>query len=53
MAKKATHSAYFEKAKAKYESGKWTAAMINTLVDAEKLTNEEAEEILSVERRYA
>lgn len=44
MAKKA-HSAYFEKAKEKYDSGAWTKAMLKVLVAKGKITEAEYEEI--------
>jgi len=43
---KNTHSAYFEKAKEKYESGAWTKAMLRVLVEKGKLTENEYLEIV-------
>lgn len=45
MAKKATHSAYFEKAKAKYDEGAWSKAMLRILVQKGKITEDEYAEI--------
>ena len=40
-----THSAYYEKAKEKYQSGAWTKAMLRVLVEKGKLTQAEYLEI--------
>ena len=45
MAKKG-HSAYFEKAKEKYDSGAWTKAMLKVLVAKGKITEAEYAEIV-------
>ena len=42
---KSNHSAYFQKAKEKYDSGAWTKAMIRVLVEKGKLTEAEYTEI--------
>jgi len=40
------HSEFFELAKAKYDSGRWTARMLQKLVDAGKLTQAEYDQIV-------
>jgi len=42
---KSNHSPWYEKAKAKYEAGAWTIAMLRALVAAGKITSEEFTEI--------
>ena len=42
---KNTHSAFYEKALEKYESGAWTKAMLRVLVAKGKLTEAEYTEI--------
>ena len=49
MARAKTHSAFYELAKEKYDSGKWTAKMLRKLVDAGKITEAEYDEIVNGE----
>ena len=45
----AKHSAYYQKAKEKYESGAWTKAMLKVLVEKGKLTAAEYKQITGEE----